>query len=234
MEKLLGSENFKAAGRSNKIRHGISLTFRATADHVVPISHGGRTSLDNLVTSCWNCNYGKYNALLEQMNLENPFKRLVQSKLKWDGTLANVQSPSGQVVLCKNPNCKNSVAKQGRTCDPCYLNLPGGRKSCPRCKSIIHVKQRECAKHILDSKGGVTRRKRESIPTEIRKQIYQRDSYTCVLCGLVGAGTTHAEKIRGFEIDHIKPNAAGGDSSIQNLQVLCRKCNNSKRHYRMQ
>ena len=47
-------------------------------------------------------------------------------------------------------------------------------------------------------------------------------------------GTTHAEKIKGFEIDHIKPHAAGGDSSIGNLQVLCRKCNNSKRHYRMQ
>ena len=234
MEKLLGSENFKAAGRSNKIRHGISLTFRATADHVVPISHGGRTSIDNLVTSCWNCNYGKYNALLEQMNLKNPLKRQVQSKLKWDGTLVNVQSPSGQVVLCKTPNCKNAVAKQGRTCDPCYLKLPGGRKNCPRCQSIIHVKQRECAKHMLDAKGGVTRRKRESIPTEIRKQIYQRDSYTCVLCGLMGGGTTHAEKIKGFEIDHIKPNAAGGDSSIQNLQVLCRKCNNSKRHYRMQ
>ena len=90
MEELVRSENFKAAGRGNKIRHGISLTFRATADHVVPISHGGLTSIDNLVTSCWNCNYGKYNALLEQMNLENPFKYRVESKLKWDGMLSNV------------------------------------------------------------------------------------------------------------------------------------------------
>jgi len=114
------------------------------------------------------------------------------------------------------------------------LNLPGGRKRCPRCQSIIHVKQRECAKHMLDAKGGVTRRARESIPAEVRRQIYQRDSYTCVLCGLIGEGRTHSEKTKGFEIDHIKPNAAGGDSSIQNLQVLCRKCNNSKRHYRMQ
>jgi 5-methylcytosine-specific restriction endonuclease McrA len=87
---------------------------------------------------------------------------------------------------------------------------------------------------MLDAKGGVTRRTRESIPAMIRKQVYQRDSYTCALCGVIGEGTTHAEKIEGFEIDHIKPNAAGGDSSIQNLQVLCRKCNNSKRHYRIQ
>ena len=87
---------------------------------------------------------------------------------------------------------------------------------------------------MLDAKGGVTRRARESIPSEIRKQVYQRDSYTCLLCGLIGEGTTHTEKIKGFEIDHIKPHAAGGDSSLENLQVLCRKCNNSKRHYRMQ
>jgi 5-methylcytosine-specific restriction endonuclease McrA len=90
MEKLVGSENFKAAGSGNKIRHGISLTFRATADHVVPISHGGRTSLDNLVTSCWNCNYGKYNALLCQMSLEDPGNYPTKNKLKWDGTLSNV------------------------------------------------------------------------------------------------------------------------------------------------
>lgn len=142
--------------------------------------------------------------------------------------------PDGLVVICKSLGCANPVAKQGRICDACYLELPGGRKNCPRCQSIIHVRQRECAKHILDAKGGVTRRIREPIPTGIRKEVYQRDSYTCVLCGVVGDGSTHAEKIKGFEIDHIKPNAAGGGSSIHNLQVLCRKCNNSKRHYRMQ
>ena len=141
---------------------------------------------------------------------------------------------NGLVVFCKTPDCDNPVAKSGRTCDSCYLELPGGRKNCPRCQSVIHVKQKECAKHMLDAKGGVTRRSRESIPAALRKKVYQRDSYTCVLCGVIGEGITHTEKIKGFEIDHIKPHAAGGDSSIQNLQVLCRKCNNSKRHYRLQ
>lgn len=145
-----------------------------------------------------------------------------------------VAHPDGLVVFCKTLECSNPVAKRGRICDTCYLKLPGGRKSCPRCNSTIHIRQRECAKHMLDAKGGVTRRIRESISAELRKQIFQRDSYTCVLCGLVGQGKTHKDKIKGFEIDHIKPNASGGDSSFQNLQVLCRKCNNSKRHYRIQ
>ena len=142
-------------------------------------------------------------------------------------------SSQGLVVLCKSLRCKNPVAKRGRICDSCYLKLPGGRKPCPRCKSIIHIKQRECARHMLEAKGGVTRRTRETIPNSVRRKVYERDSYTCLLCGLSGKGKTHSEKIKGFEIDHIKPNAAGGDSQIENLQVLCRKCNNSKRHYRI-
>ena len=141
--------------------------------------------------------------------------------------------PQGIEVFCKNQRCKNPVAKRGRICDACYLKLPGGTKPCPRCKSIIHIKQRECAKHMLDSKGGITRRPREYIPRPVRIFVYKRDAYACRICGLVGVGRIHAEKIKGFEIDHIIPAAAGGDSSPENLQVLCRKCNNSKRHYRI-
>jgi 5-methylcytosine-specific restriction endonuclease McrA len=139
-----------------------------------------------------------------------------------------VAEPNGIVVLCKTPECSNPVAKQGRTCDPCYLKLPGGRKPCPICNRIIHVKQKKCAKHMLDSKGGVTRRFRPSIPKSVREAAYQRDSYTCVRCGLEGRGETHEEKIKGFAIDHINPNAAGGSSKLENLQILCRKCNSTK------
>ena len=135
---------------------------------------------------------------------------------------------AGIVVFCKKTSCCNPVAKQGRICDPCYLKIPGERKSCPTCKSIIHIRQRECAKHMLDAKGGVTRRTRESIPTEVKRQVYQRDSYTCMLCGVIGVGTTHKDKIKGFEIDHITPNAAGGTSELANLRVLCSKCNRTK------
>lgn len=85
IEKLFGKENFKSSGRNNDVRHGISLTFRATADHVLPISHGGRTNLDNLVTCCWNCNYGKYNVLIEQMGILDPRLKPKQTKESWQG-----------------------------------------------------------------------------------------------------------------------------------------------------
>lgn len=139
-----------------------------------------------------------------------------------------VAESDGVVVFCKRSDCKNPVAKQGRICDPCYLERPGERKPGPECKSIIHVNERKCAKHILDSKECVTRRFRPPIPKSVRSAFYQRDSYTCVRCGLEGRGEIQEERIKGFAIDHIIPNAAGGSSKLENLQVLCRKCNSSK------
>ena len=81
---------------------------------------------------------------------------------------------------------------------------------------------------MLDAKGGLTRRFRPPIPKSVRKAAYQRDSYICVLCGLEGIGETHEEKIKGFAIDHVVPHAAGGGSELDNLQILCRKCNRAK------
>ena len=153
---------------------------------------------------------------------------------KWLSTLLPgcyfylVTESEGIVVLCKKPGCHNPVAKQGRICDPCYLKMPGGRKPCPTCKAIIHIKQKKCAKHMLDAKGGLTRRFRPPIPKSVQRAAYQRDSYTCVQCGLEGRGKTHEEKVQGFAIDHVIPNAAGGSSELENFQILCRKCNSSK------
>ena len=90
MEKLVGRENFRASADTNELRHGVTFFFRATADHVVPLTRGGQTTLDNLVTACWNCNIGKLNALLSQMRVEDPINHPTEEKLKWDGTLSNV------------------------------------------------------------------------------------------------------------------------------------------------
>lgn len=89
MEKLVGSDHFKVIGKSNQLRHGVSLAFRATVDHVTPLSQGGRTELGNLVTSCWSCNYGKANALLADMRINDPFDRPPNLDLGWNGLLGS-------------------------------------------------------------------------------------------------------------------------------------------------
>ncbi|MCS7317008.1 MAG: HNH endonuclease [Candidatus Dojkabacteria bacterium] len=46
---------------------GKKISFRnATRDHVIPLSHGGKNSIDNVVSSCHECNFLKGNLSLEE------------------------------------------------------------------------------------------------------------------------------------------------------------------------
>lgn len=56
----------------------------------------------------------------------------------------------------------------------------------------------------------------------LRKQIMERDHYTCQNCG------KYMPDEVGLHIDHIIPIAKGGKSVVSNLRVLCSKCNGSK------
>lgn len=56
---------------------------------------------------------------------------------------------------------------------------------------------------------------------ELRHLVYQRDSYKCLECGAT------KEEI-SLEIDHIVPWSKGGQTELDNLQTLCKKCNRSK------
>ncbi len=90
LEKMLGREHFKATGKTNMDRHGTVFAFKATIDHVDPISNGGKTTIHNGVTACWNCNLGKYNALLSQMGMDDPRDRPFVIKELWDGLLSSL------------------------------------------------------------------------------------------------------------------------------------------------
>jgi|TARA_B100001964_G_scaffold188594_1_gene209969 hypothetical protein len=62
-------------GDTNLSTSGIIHAVWPMADHVVPWSYGGRTAPENLVTSCFPCNYGKANFTIEQLGIESPFRR---------------------------------------------------------------------------------------------------------------------------------------------------------------
>jgi hypothetical protein len=83
LRALFGAENFQMS-QSNRIAHGTLRAFYNSFDHVVPLSRGGRTCLDNLVTACYPCNFGKDNFTLSQIRLQSPFSRVPQ-KTDHDG-----------------------------------------------------------------------------------------------------------------------------------------------------
>lgn len=71
-------------GPTNETRHFGIGNLTASVDHIIPYSRGGTNDPDNLVTACPTCNYGRGAWLLEEVEIENPF-RYPPIVDDWDG-----------------------------------------------------------------------------------------------------------------------------------------------------
>lgn len=60
--------------------------------------------------------------------------------------------------------------------------------------------------------------KKKTIPPKLRWEIWERDNFTCEMCG----------KRRYLSIDHIIPESKGGELIKSNLRTLCINCNSKK------
>ncbi|MBU2446637.1 MAG: HNH endonuclease [Bacteroidetes bacterium] len=72
----------------------------------------------------------------------------------------------------------------------------------------------------------VHKRELEDFTNEQKKQIFERDNYKCVVCGL---GIKDGVEL---QIDHIKPKDFGGKATIENGQTLCAQHNFRKKNYK--
>ena len=69
--------------------------------------------------------------------------------------------------------------------------------------------------------GADEARRERSIPWLVLRQMaFERDGYLCSYCGNTDGP---------FEIDHIFPRVKGGENTLENVTVACRRCNRSKR-----
>jgi len=62
---------------------------------------------------------------------------------------------------------------------------------------------------------------KDRIPKNLRRMVIERDGERCVYCGLDLAGME-------IHLDHVVPESQGGETTYDNLQVTCRKCNLDK------
>jgi hypothetical protein len=86
-----------------------------------------------------------------------------------------------------------------------------------RMESLIREMQREqtsSAGYIPSSPDEASR----YIPLEVRQAVWERDQGRCVQCGAWGPGAN-------IEFDHVIPFSKGGANTVNNLQLLCKRCN---------
>lgn len=69
-----------------------------------------------------------------------------------------------------------------------------------------------------------TPRKRRDPSTRLRFQVLVRDHFTCRFCG----ASPQKDPAVTLHIDHIIPWSKGGETTLDNLQTLCSKCNLGK------
>jgi hypothetical protein len=91
-------------------------------------------------------------------------------------------------------------------------------------KALLFTRQRnrerelEHAHAVLAAATAPVARAREPIPRDVRKAVWERDEGKCVECG----------SDFDLQYDHIIPFSMGGASTVENLQLLCAPCNQTK------
>lgn len=73
--------------------------------------------------------------------------------------------------------------------------------------------------------GNIIESSRTTIPLKDRWAVLKRDNYRCAKCGASPSNDHQVE----LEVDHIYPVAKGGGNALENLQTLCRECNQGKK-----
>jgi len=121
------------------------------------------------------------------------------------------------------PPGKRQLSKMGKKIsERPYKDRWGSVKKACELISLYHT-NKISRKQLLNPKENDDRRK--TIPLNIRWRVLKRDNYACVKCGKSPAKNNDIE----LEIDHIIPVSKKGSNDVDNLQTLCRMCNQGKK-----
>jgi HNH endonuclease len=81
-----------------------------------------------------------------------------------------------------------------------------------------HQRKLEHAHALLAAGDAAAKRRREPIPRDVKLAVWQRDEGRCVEC----------DGDFDLQYDHVIPFSMGGANTVDNLQLLCARCNQRK------
>ena len=172
----------------------------------------------------------------------NPVKGKVLDKnnkiiCNGDVNVLNIFSPYSKLVLGWRPRCILTLLLSfgdeiGYDMDVLEFNYNGGEvndyekeQQIEKYKEEIKAAElkkalKQVARQRLMEEGILfdEEHKRPYIPQDVVGSVYMRDGGRCCECG----------SKKNLQLDHIIPFAKGGSSEPENLQLLCRECNQKK------
>ena len=122
---------------------------------------------------------------------------------------------------------ENFVAKRrdARKCPSCRLRFTYKYKPryCPDCGEPLPKKARNCPRCHVYRKG------RFKVSAALRRRVYERDGWTCWICGLPVDESDDKSSGRLYPtLDHVIPRVRGGAHDESNLRCAHRSCNSSR------
>lgn len=179
---------------------------KKSLDHIIPISLGGKSTVENINISCLECNFSKRNSLLED----------------WLKLCSLVVENQGKIPFIISENKDSKPLYDSSHCEICDNKVIGMIHFKKRCKSCS-VLFRKIMGHLTSSRGKIKNIKfaAKNAVSLIRRLVAAKN---CCYCGGV-----FSEKIRK-SIDHIVPFSLGGLHKNENMLICCLDCNYAKRN----
>ncbi|MEK3819676.1 HNH endonuclease signature motif containing protein [Cytobacillus sp. FSL W8-0315] len=147
--------------------------------------------------------------------------------------------PNKKAVTHECVNCReNTVKGRYRFCDKCKNLIV--KRNCRACGDSFAVKIHKLNKFCSDTcrnRDTVRKRKIHDEVNDVfvsRDEVFKVESYKCKCCGCNTEKKfsyikgTQIPKPTSPTIDHIIPLNHGGTHTLNNVQLLCYRCNNSK------
>jgi len=131
--------------------------------------------------------------------------------------------------VCECCGAEFTAGRKARWCPDChytgrYKVMVYTPRTCPTCGYVFPKMHRTCP-----TCSPPAQKKRWKISDTRRRAIYERDNWTCWLCGEpVDTSDDPRSGLWYPTLDHIVPRVLGGDHSDDNLKCAHRTCNSSR------